>query len=644
MHALGAQHLARLVGADHVHAVHASGDVQRGAPQQRPDAPLQPAHPGLARVLGDDHLERWVGDVHVARRHARGLQLAGDQVLPRDVDLVIVGVARQRDDLHAVQQRPRDGVEHVGGADEQHLRQVEREVEVVVAERAVLRRVQHLEHGRRGVAAHVRAHLVDLVDHDDRVHGAGVPDGPHDGAGHRADVGAPVPADLGLVAHAAHADARELTPQRAGDAAPQRGLAHAGGPREQDDRARRAALEACHRQLLEDALLHARDAVVVLVQHALRAVQVQVVLGVGAPGDVQDPVEVRADDLVLGRLVGDAPQARELAVGRGAHLVRQRGLLDSPPELVDLGLVALAQLVLDGLELLAQHEFPLALLDVLLHLGLDARAKLQHLRLARQDLAQAPQARRHTHLLQQLLLLGHGQAQRRGDQVRQRAGVVHVGRGHLQLIGQVGHQVHHPGERGLHVARQGLELVRLLHDVGHGLHGRNQEGVRPRVAGEPHPLAAVHQNAHGAVGHPQHLLHGGHHAHAEQVVRPGLAHVLVARGHQHQAAHLAVHHVVHEADAALLADGQGRHRVGEHHGALEGEHGEVGGPGDLRCHGGLLRGGHHHVLRHGVAVHLHGHHRAPLVVAHRSPRTVTRTASGPLRGASGSVITSMPRS
>ena len=45
-------------------------------------------------------------------------------------------VARQLDHLHAVAQRRRDRVEHVRGGDEEHLRQVERHLEVVVAEAA----------------------------------------------------------------------------------------------------------------------------------------------------------------------------------------------------------------------------------------------------------------------------------------------------------------------------------------------------------------------------------------------------------------------------------------------------------------------------------------------------------------------------
>ena len=61
---------------------------------------------------------------------------------------------------------------HVRGGDEQHLGEVQLDVQVVVAEAVVLRRVEHLEQRRRGVAAPVRADLVDLVQQDHRVHRA----------------------------------------------------------------------------------------------------------------------------------------------------------------------------------------------------------------------------------------------------------------------------------------------------------------------------------------------------------------------------------------------------------------------------------------------------------------------------------------
>ena len=182
-------------------------------------------------------LQRLVGHRHLLGLEAVGLELPAHEVAARDLHLLLLGVAGELDDLHAVAQRPRDGVELVGRGDEQHLREVEGHAEVVVAERRVLLRVEDLEQRRRRIALDAAAELVDLVEHQHRVAGAGLAQRLDDVARQRADVGAPVAADLGLVVRAAEAGALELEPERAGDALAERGLADARRAHEAQDRA-----------------------------------------------------------------------------------------------------------------------------------------------------------------------------------------------------------------------------------------------------------------------------------------------------------------------------------------------------------------------------------------------------------------------
>ena len=101
-------------------------------------------------------------------RQAVFLDLPRHQVALGDLQLLQVGVAGQLDDLHAVQQRPRNGVEHVGRGDEHHLGQIEGQRQVVVGEVVVLLGVEHLEQGAGRIAAEVLAQLVDLVEHEQR--------------------------------------------------------------------------------------------------------------------------------------------------------------------------------------------------------------------------------------------------------------------------------------------------------------------------------------------------------------------------------------------------------------------------------------------------------------------------------------------
>src|SRR5207244_3993368 len=75
-------------------------------------------------------------------------RLLGHEMLLCDGHLLLLGVAGEVDDLHPVPQRGRHRVDDVRGGDEEYPREVERHVQIVVAEGGVLLRVQHLEQGR----------------------------------------------------------------------------------------------------------------------------------------------------------------------------------------------------------------------------------------------------------------------------------------------------------------------------------------------------------------------------------------------------------------------------------------------------------------------------------------------------------------
>src|SRR5205814_9145521 len=85
----------------------------------------------------------------------------------------------------------------------------------------------------------------------------------------RSDVGAPVAADLGLVAHAAERDPMELAPERPRDRSPERRLADARRAHETEDRilARRADL--LDGQVLEDPVLDFLEPFVIRVEDHL---------------------------------------------------------------------------------------------------------------------------------------------------------------------------------------------------------------------------------------------------------------------------------------------------------------------------------------------------------------------------------------
>ena len=116
------------------------------------------------------------------------------------------------------------------------MREVVGHLQVVIRKFLVLFRIEHLEQRRRGIAPPVRAHLVDLVKHEHRVARTRDLHLLQYAAWHRANVGAPMPPDLGLVVNAAQREPYELPAKRAGNRLAKAGFPDPGRPDETQDR------------------------------------------------------------------------------------------------------------------------------------------------------------------------------------------------------------------------------------------------------------------------------------------------------------------------------------------------------------------------------------------------------------------------
>ena len=360
-------------------------DLRRRLSQQLAELALEPAHARLAGVLGDDLLEERVGDLDLVVAQSVALDLARPQVAAGDRDLLVGCVAVEAHDLHPVEQRPGNRLGDVRRCDEQDLGEVELDVEVVVAERVVLRRVEDLEQGRARVAAPVGADLVDLVEHDHWVDRLRVLERADESAGQGADVGAPVAADLGLVADAAERHADELAAGGARDRLADRGLAGPGRADQRQDRSRAAALvgeaallaQPADRDVLGDPVLDVLEAGVVGVEHLAGVDGVESLLGALAPRHADQPIEVGADHRRLAARLAHPLEPAELALGLLADCVRHLRLLDLLRVLLDDRGVVLAELLADRLHLLAQQVLALLLLGAGLDVVADPAADLE---------------------------------------------------------------------------------------------------------------------------------------------------------------------------------------------------------------------------------------------------------------------------
>ena len=267
-------------------------------------------HPGLPGIGLGDEIQGCPVEFHLGLLQAVLCQCLGNQVLLGNLHLLLVNVAGEGDDLRPVQQGIRDGVQGVGGEDEEDVGHVKGQVQVIVPEGDVLLRVQHLQQGTGRVPLMAHAHLVHLVNEED---GTGTLDylqSLYNLAGHCPHVGAAVSLDFRLVPHSPHGKAEEGLVHGAGNGAAHAGLSHAGRPHQDDDGALAVLLQLSHRQILQDALFHIVQPVVVLLQDGTGLLQIVVLssrhffgtvrsLGAG-PRKAGDGLQIVAHHIVFG--------------------------------------------------------------------------------------------------------------------------------------------------------------------------------------------------------------------------------------------------------------------------------------------------------------------------------------------------------
>ena len=407
------------------------GDEAHGAlAAERGDLPFETAHAGLARVAGNDLADRVVGDTYLRALHAVLFQLLRQQMALGNLQFLLVRIGSQLNDLHPVEQRAGDGVGRVGGGDEHAVRQIERHLDIVVAEAGILGGVQNLQQRRRRVALVIAAELVDLVEQQQRVFALGLNERRHDAARHGADIRLAVAADFCLVAHTAERQAGQLPVQRPCNRNCDGRFAHARRADQAEDLSRQLRGQLAHGQRFENALFDRLKAEVVLVEDFRGGLHVQPLFRFLIPRQIEHGIEIVAQDGGLGGAGLLARKARHFAQQLFFRLLRELQRLNFRAVGIRVAVVVLAELLADDVQLLAQIIIALVLVDVLLHLIVDLAFQPQDIQLLRHHadakLQPVDGGQRLEHAL--LVLIAERRVLR--DEIGQLARV--VGRGALQ--------------------------------------------------------------------------------------------------------------------------------------------------------------------------------------------------------------------
>ena len=274
-------------------------------------------------------------------------------------------------------------------------------------ESTVLFGVQYLQQSRCGVAIIcISRHLVYLVKDKDRVAGTGFLYVLYDTPRERSHIRAAMTAYLCLVMQTAKAHANVLSLQGIGDTLTKRGLSHSRRTVKTQDRRLQIAAQLKDCDILQYALLNLFHAVVVAVQYALRSVQVQVILCIFAPREVNDLLQVCQLRIVVGTVDIQLVQALHFLIENSFCLLGPFLFLCFLQQCLFLGAAFIvAQLLVDILQLLAQEVFALLIVDGMLCLVVDIQPQISILYLPVEQLQQVKCTHLHVIILQQPHLL-----------------------------------------------------------------------------------------------------------------------------------------------------------------------------------------------------------------------------------------------
>ncbi len=339
---------------------------------------FEPTHTGFASVVANNVANRLDLDLQLTLFQAVGLDLLGRKVLDGDVDLFVFGVARQTNHFHPVQQRW-GNVHGVRGAQEHYVGQVVIDFKVVVVEVVVLFGVENFQQRRCRIATHVAAHLVDLVEQEQRVAHTDLGHLLNQSPWHRADVGTPMTTNFGFITYTAQGHAHELAVRGTSNRLGKRGLAHAGRPYQAEHRAANFFHALLHGEVFKDAFLDLFKAVVIGVEDFFGTGKVQTHFGLGLPWHLDEPVDVGPHHGSFGRHRRHLLELVQLGIGLGQGVFRKAGSIDALSQLFDFVMTffVVAELFLNGLHLLIQVVLALTALHLLLDATADTFFDLQ---------------------------------------------------------------------------------------------------------------------------------------------------------------------------------------------------------------------------------------------------------------------------
>ena len=222
------------------------------------------------------------------------LDLFFDKELLGDIQFLQFGITGQSDNLHPVLQSNRDIIKSVRRSDKKYFREIIVKIEVMVTKGEILFRIQNLQKGCRRITAKIGAHLVHLIQTEDRVVRLRLLQILDDLPGQGADIGSPVPPYFSLIPHPAQRETNKIAASCPGNRSGQGGFADSRRSHHTEDGALDLFGQTLDGQILEYPLFRFSEAIVVLFQDRFGIVYIHLFFCALFPGKCKNPIHVIA--------------------------------------------------------------------------------------------------------------------------------------------------------------------------------------------------------------------------------------------------------------------------------------------------------------------------------------------------------------
>src|SRR5438093_4286301 len=311
-------------------------NLRRNAPAHSCDLALQFAHAGFVCVIVNHAAERFLLPFTLLGFESVFLQLPLHEVSLCDLEFLALGVTGYGNHFNPIAQRFGHAFDVVRRTDEDYLRQIKRHVEVTIDKRVVLPRIEHFQQRAGRVAAKIRANLVDLIKHENRVPRTCAPQFLNDSTWHRPDVRAAMTTDLRFIAHTAETDPHKFAAQRIGNRLAKAGFAHTWRPEETEDRAVPLRIKFAHSQIFDQPFLYFFQIVMVAIEDLLGLFEIKVVFAQLIPWKIGNDLDVTDNHREFRTGGWNEIEPFQFALGLFHHLRRRVSFLEPFAQLLRL--------------------------------------------------------------------------------------------------------------------------------------------------------------------------------------------------------------------------------------------------------------------------------------------------------------------